>query len=188
LLLKVIFVRNTGLILGAQAIGFDGVDKRIDVLATAMRARMNVRDLIDIDLAYAPPVGSSKDPVNMAGYLAENILDGVVKPYYLEELDTLPLDPKAVFLDVRESETFELQHLPGSVNIPLPELRERLRELDKDKKIYIVCDGGKRSYLAARTLHQAGFDAYSLVGGMHLFKSRSSDRDENDKMTILCGK
>ncbi len=188
LILKLIFERNTGLILGAQAIGFDGVDKRIDVLATAMRARLTARDLIDIDLAYAPPVGTSKDPVNMVGYLAENILDGVVKPYYLEELEGLLKDHQSIFLDVREPVDFERKHIPGSINIPLPELRNHTQDLDKNQKIYIVCDGGMRSYLAARTLRQNGFDAYNLVGGLRLFKSRSDHPDENDPISLFCGK
>ncbi len=186
LVLKLIFERGTGVILGAQAVGFDGVDKRIDVLATAMRARMNARDLIDIDLAYAPPVGSSKDPVNMLGYLAENVLDGVVKQYYLEEMTRLPTDGSIIYLDVRDDDQYGQGHFDNSVHIPLKDLRYQLEKLDQTKKIYIVCDGGMRSYLAMRTLHQAGYDAYSLAGGFRLFTQKARDQIENSKMDALC--
>ncbi|HOJ44429.1 MAG TPA: CoA-disulfide reductase [Bacilli bacterium] len=188
LMLKLIFERGTGMLLGAQAVGFEGVDKRIDVLATAMRARMNARDLIDIDLAYAPPIGSSKDAVNMIGYLAENVLDGVVKQYYVEEIPNLPQDDSVIYLDVRDKDVFETGHFDGSVNIPLSELRNRISELQQGKKVYIVCDGGMRSYLAARTLKQNGFDAYSLAGGFRLFKEIERDRQEISKLDALCGK
>ncbi len=186
LMLKLIFERGTGVILGAQAVGFDGVDKRIDVLATAMRARMRATDLIEIDLAYAPPVGSSKDPVNMVGYLAENVLEGNVKQYYVEEIDDLPHDGSLIFLDVRDEGEFKLGHFPDSVNIPLSQLRTRYQELDNSKKVYIVCEGGMRGYLAARTLRQNGFDAYNLSGGMRLLEAQVREKAENDRMSQLC--
>lgn len=186
LMVKLIFERGTGLMLGAQVVGFDGVDKRIDVLATAMRARMRATDLIEIDLAYAPPVGSSKDPVNMVGYLAENVLDGVVKPYYVEEIDAIINAGNATFLDVRALDEFEQSHFPNSVNIPLNELRDRHGELDKAKKVYVVCEGGMRGYLAARTLRQNGFDAYNLAGGMRLLSSKLKHDEVHNRMRELC--
>ena len=187
LMVKLIFERGTGVILGAQAVGFEGVDKRIDVLATAMRARMKATDLIEIDLAYAPPVGSSKDPVNMLGYLAENVLEGNVRQFYVEEIDDLPHDGSIIFLDVREKPDYERAHFPDSVNIPLGELRARMGELDVNKKIYLVCEGGMRGYLAARTLRQANYDAYNLSGGFRLFSSLKREKDEEDRMASLCG-
>jgi len=188
LVIKLIFERGTGLILGAQAFGFHGVDKRIDVLATAMRAGMNARELSEIDLAYAPPFGSSKDSVNMLGYLAENVLDGQVRQYYVEEIEKLPRDGSVTYLDVRDGDAYDQGHFPGSFNIPLNELRARLNVLDKGKKTYIVCEGGMRSYMAARTLAQSGFEAYSLAGGFRLFAHMDDDRREDGKMAALCGR
>ena len=188
LVLKLIFERGTGVILGAQGVGFEGVDKRIDVLATAMRCRMNARELSEIDLAYAPPFGSSKDPVNMLGYLAENVIDGNVNQYYVEEIEKLPRDGSITFLDVRDEEAYAKGSFAYSINIPFPELRQRVGELDSAKKIYIVCDGGMRSYMAARVLGQAGYQAYSLAGGFRLFSNWSKDRQDDEQMATLCHK
>ncbi|MDR0285292.1 MAG: FAD-dependent oxidoreductase [Propionibacteriaceae bacterium] len=157
----------TGAILGAQGVGEDGVDKRIDVLATAMRAGLKAPDLIDLDLCYAPPYGSAKDPVTMIGFLAHNILTGVTREWHPEQLDWARTE--ACLLDVRSAEEFATGHLPEAVNIPHTELRARLdevRALAGDRPIAVTCQSGVRSYLAHRILTAAGFDSATLSGGM----------------------
>lgn len=159
--MKVLFGKPEGRLLGAQIIGKDGVDKRIDVLATAMRAGMTVFDLQDLELAYAPPHGSGKDPVNMAGFAAVNILDGTVDIKHFEALDG-----DSFLLDVRTTaEINEQGCMDGSVNIPLDILRHRLNDLPKDKTIHTYCSVGIRSYISYRILQQKGFDAKSIPGG-----------------------
>ncbi len=162
--IKLLFAPETGRILGAQITGREGVDKRMDVLATAIRAGMAVSDLTDLELAYAPPFGSAKDPVNMAGYTATNILEGAWKPFYWNEVTTL--DRKAVnFLDVRTIEEFADGTLGGAYNIPLDDLRVRYKELDKTKPVYLFCQIGLRGYIASRILTAKGFNVYNLAGG-----------------------
>lgn len=150
--MKVVFEKGTYRLLGAQIVGFDGVDKRIDVLATAIRAGMKVTDLTELDLAYAPPYSSAKDPVNMAGFMAENIRDGLVGQWYYDDEPTLPRDGSVTLLDVRTAQEFATGNIDGFVNIPVDELRERAGELDKDKPVYVICQSGLRSYIAARIL------------------------------------
>jgi rhodanese-related sulfurtransferase len=162
--LKVVFGAD-GRVLGAQATGGRGVDKRIDVLATAIRAGMHVDDLAELELAYSPPFGSAKDPVNMAGFLAQNVLAGDVVLWNAADLAALP--GGAVLLDVRSREEHEAGCLPGSVNIPHTELRERLGELPGDVPVWTYCASGFRSYLASRVLRQRGWrDVRSLSGGL----------------------
>lgn len=162
--IKLLFSPGTGKILGVQLTGRDGVDKRADVLATAIRAGMTVRDLTDLELAYAPPFGSAKDPVNMAGYTASNLLDGNWKPFFWNDIPLL--DKVAVtFLDVRTVGEYADGTLDGAVNIPLDDLRSRLVEIDKSKPVYLFCQVGLRGYLASRILSQKGFDVYNLSGG-----------------------
>ncbi len=167
--MKLLFERESLKILGAQIVGYDGVDKRIDVIATAIRAGMKATDLKNLDLAYAPPYSSAKDPVNMAGFIAENIHNGVVKQFYYEDVPALRTRADARLLDVRTPREYALGHADGFVNIPLDDLRERLSELDKSKKIYVMCQSGLRSYLATRILTQNGFDAYNFAGGYRLY-------------------
>ena len=161
-----------GRILGAQAIGADGADKRIDVIATAIKAGLTVRDLTELELAYAPPFGSAKDPVNVAGYVASNVLDGSHEIIGWRDLrDLLANDPKSVQLvDVRTPEEFSIQTLPGACNIELDHLRERLGELDPEKPLIVFCQVGLRGYLAYRILKQSGFkDVRNLTGGFKTY-------------------
>ena len=169
--LKVVFERVSGRILGAQVVGFDGVDKRCDVLATAIRAGMTAYDLTQLELCYAPPYSSAKDPVNMAGYVIENVLAGRVKNFHWHDVDALPRDGSVSLLDVRTPGEVLRGSIDGFVNIPLDSLRERLGELDSSKPVYAHCHSGLRSYLAACILAQNGFDVYNLSGGYRLYGS-----------------
>jgi NADPH-dependent 2,4-dienoyl-CoA reductase/sulfur reductase-like enzyme/rhodanese-related sulfurtransferase/TusA-related sulfurtransferase len=172
--LKLLFSPADGKVLGAQAIGFDGVDKRIDVLAVALRAGMTVYDLEGLELAYAPPYSSAKDPVNMAGFVAANILRGDAPTWYAE--DFAEHRKQGVILDVRSVSEYEQWHLPGSINIPNTELRARIAEIPEDKPVYAYCRSGFRSYLAVRILKQSGFDqVFTLSGGATTFHSVSND-------------
>lgn len=159
--------KSDGLLLGAQAVGKDGVDKRIDVLATAIRAGMKVEDLIDLDLAYAPPYGSAKDPINMVGMAGSNVMDGVLKLWYAEEWEQWK--DRALILDVRSVGEYSSGHLPGTLNIPHTELRTRLDEVTEaaaSRPVRVLCQSGVRSHIANRVLAAAGFDTASLSGGM----------------------
>ncbi len=168
---KLIFEKGSYKILGAQIVGYDGVDKRIDVIATAIRAGMKADELKDLDLAYAPPYSSAKDPVNMAGFVAENIKNGIVKQFYYEDIPSLKEREDVILLDTRTPFEYMRGHAEDFINIPLDDLRERLGELDKNKKIYVMCQSGLRSYLATRILMQNGFDAYNFAGGFRLYSS-----------------
>jgi peroxiredoxin family protein/rhodanese-related sulfurtransferase/TusA-related sulfurtransferase len=165
--LKVLFAPDTGRLLGAQATGFDGVDKRLDVFATALRAGMTVHDLQNLELAYAPPYGSAKDPVNMAGFVASNLLKGDVEFWYAE--DYPEKTSGGVILDVRTPHEFETWHVPAARNVPLSQMRRSLDGLDRSKTCYVYCKVGFRSYLAYRILKQAGFKARTLSGGATTF-------------------
>ena len=168
--LKVLFAKDDGRLLGAQAIGADGVDKRIDVIATALRAGMTIEDLEHLELAYAPPFSSAKDPVNMAGFIGGNLLRGDVKLWYAEQLPDLPSN--AVILDVRSAREHDRWSIPGSTHIPLDELRGRLSELPAGSPIYAYDRAGFRSYLAQRILVQSGWpESAVLAGGEQTFKA-----------------
>ncbi|MEH7883433.1 CoA-disulfide reductase [Bacillus sp. JJ1609] len=162
--LKLIFDRETGKIFGAQAVSYDGADKRIDVLATAIKGGMTIFDLPDLELAYAPPYSSAKDPVNMAGYAAKNIAEGLVETVQWHEINDI-LAKGGYLIDVREPIEREMGMIEGSVNIPLGELRERLDEIPRGQDIYVYCQVGLRGYLATRILMQAGFKVRNLDGG-----------------------
>ena len=168
MLIKLIFTPNTGKILGAQIVGYEGVDKRIDSFANAIRFGMTVFDLQKMELAYAPPFSSAKDPVNMSGYVAENILDKSMIPYYVEDLDLIPKD--ALKIDVRTKEEYQKGSLPGYINIPLDELRDRINEIDIKKEIYVTCQIGLRGYLAQRILMGRGYKVYNLAGGYRRYQ------------------
>jgi len=161
--LKILFAPDTGKLLGAQAIGHDGVDKRIDVLATALKAGMTVHDLAELELAYAPPYGSAKDPVNLAGMAAQNVLNGDVALAQWNEVATLDA-AKTVLLDVRRPDERAKGFIPNSIHIPLDELRTRLGELPRDREIIVSCHTGQRSYFACRLLAQNGFRVRNLTG------------------------
>lgn len=171
--LKLLFRPDGARILGAQIAGYDGVDKRIDVLATAMRGNLGVFDLEHLELAYAPPYGSAKDPVNMAGFVAANLLRGDVEFWYAEEFAALPSD--AVVLDVRTPNEYAAWHLPGAVNVPLNRVRERVAKLDAAKPYFVYCKVGIRSYLAYRILKQHGLRAKTLAGGGDTFQAVRPD-------------
>lgn len=184
--MKVLFERRTGKLLGAQIVGSDGVDKRIDVLATAIRAGMTAADLTELDLAYAPPYSSAKDPVNMAGYMMENLLTGKVKQFRLDELATLPRDGSVTLLDTRTTGEYSRGHADGFINLPLDELRDRLSELDPAKPVYVMCQSGLRSYLACRILTQHGFTCYNFAGGYRFYEAVTTDRCQSDQ-AFACG-
>lgn len=174
--MKVIFEKETWRLLGAQIIGYEGVDKRIDVLATAIRARMDARDLKDLDLAYAPPYSSAKDPVNMAGYIIENLSEGVTRHYSLEELESLLRDGGVTLLDTRTSGEYALGHVDGYINIPVDDLRDRIQELAPEKPVYLMCQSGLRSYIASRILEGSGFKTFNFPGGYRYYEIVKNDR------------
>lgn len=185
--MKVLFEKGTFRLLGAQIVGYEGVDKRIDVLAAAIHAGMSAADLKELDLAYAPPYSSAKDPVNMAGFMIENISKGYLKQFFWDELDTLPMDGSAVLLDTRTKEEFGSGHIDGFVNIPVDELRERLGELETGKPVYVICQSGLRSYIACRILMQHGFDCRNFSGGYRLYQTVALDQAAADQ-ALPCGK
>ena len=177
LTIKILFAPETGRLLGAQVVGFGGVDKRIDLLAQVIRNGGTVNDLTLIEHAYAPPFSSAKDPVNMAGYVAQNVLEGKVKLIHWRDIQNL--DPeKDLLLDVRTSEEFSLSHIEGAVHIPVDSLRERLNELPKNKNIVIYCAVGLRGYLASRILTQNGFEkVLNLSGGYKTYASATNEQN-----------
>lgn len=184
--IKLLFEKESYRILGAQIVGFDGVDKRIDVLATAIRAQMKAYELTELDLAYAPPYSSAKDPVNMAGYIVENIRNSVVKQWYYEDDKSLPRDGSVTLLDTRTPTEHSRGHADGFINIPVDELRERICELDKSKPVYVMCQSGLRSYIASRILSGNGFDAYNFAGGFRFYDAIRNDKELN-KTSTPCG-
>ena len=174
--MKVVFEKETYHLLGAQIVGYEGVDKRIDVLAAAIHGKMKATELKDLDLAYAPPYSSAKDPVNMAGFMIENIADGIVKQWHLADVDKLPRDGSVTLLDVRTVREFGNGHIEGFINIPVDELRERLDEIEKDKPVYVICQSGLRSYIGTRILEGNGYTAYNFAGGFRFYDAVMHDR------------
>lgn len=169
--MKVLFEKVSGRILGAQIVGFDGVDKRCDVLATAIRFGATGKDLANLELCYAPPFGSAKDPVNMAGFMIENIEKGLVQQFHWHDVKDLPRDGSVQLLDVRTPSEAARGMIDGFRNIPLDELREHLDELDPGKPVYVHCHSGLRSYIACRLLTGHGFHCYNLAGGYRLHQA-----------------
>ena len=174
--MKVLYEKGSLRLLGAQIVGGDGVDKRLDVLATAMQAGLTVTALKELDLAYAPPFSSAKDPVNMAGFMAENLEAGLVKQFTWQQVDSLPRDGSVNLVDVRTPEEYADGHAAGFVNIPVDQLRQRLGEIDPSKPVYLICQSALRSYLACRVLEQRGYTASHLAGGYRLYGSVALDR------------
>ena len=174
--MKVVFERESFRLLGAQIIGYDGVDKRIDVLATAIHAGMKATELKELDLAYAPPYSSAKDPVNMAGFMIDNIASGVLKQWHMDKLDDLLQNDSVILLDTRTVGEFNRGHIPGFRNIPVDDLRNRIAELEPGKSVYVICQSGLRSYIACRILAGFGFDAYNFSGGYRFYEAVSHDR------------
>jgi NADPH-dependent 2,4-dienoyl-CoA reductase/sulfur reductase-like enzyme/rhodanese-related sulfurtransferase len=168
--MKVLFAPDTGRLLGAQAVGHEGVDKRIDVFATALKASMTVQDLAELELAYAPPFGSAKDPVNLAGMAAQNVLAGDVQLAQWDEVASLDAQ-KTLLLDVRRPDERAKGFIPGSAHIPLDEIRARMNELPRDREIVVHCLSGQRSYFACRILAQHGFRVRNLTGSYRTWKT-----------------
>ena len=184
--MKVVFEKETYRLLGAQIVGYEGVDKRIDVLATAIRAGLKATQLKELELAYAPPYSSAKDPVNMAGFMIENIANGVLKQWHLEDVDKLTRDGSVTLLDTRTVGEYAGGHIDGFTNIPVDELRERLGELDKSKPVYVICQSGLRSYIACRILSGYGFECYNFSGGFRFYDAVTHDRCLIEQATA-CG-
>ncbi len=185
--IKTLFQPDNGKILGVQIVGFDGVDKRLDVMATAIRSSLTAADLEELDLAYAPPYSSAKDPVNMAGFTIENLRNKLVRQYHWHDIPELPKDGSIIMLDVRTMREYINGHIPDAINIPLDELRERLDELDKSKPVYVNCQSGLRSYIACRILSQQGFDCYNLSGGYRFYELIAEAKSYDSSPTHLCG-
>lgn len=186
---KLLFEKKSGKILGAQIIGYDGVDKRIDVIATAIRAGMTVFDLETLELAYAPPYSSAKDPVNMAGYVASNIVSGQHEIFHWNEVENINYD-NSILIDTRTEIEFNNGSIPNAINIPVDNLRERVSEIPKEKAIYIFCQVGLRGYIAYRILKQLGFqNVKNLSGGYKTYQLATQKQTNEaifkaDKITI----
>ena len=174
--IKALWDKKTLKIIGAQIVGFDGVDKRMDVLATAIRFGAKITDLTTLELCYAPPFGSAKDPVNMLGFVAENIVSGKLKQFFWHDVENLPRDGSVFLLDTRTPFEVMQGKIDGFVNIPLDSLRERLDEIPKDRPVYVHCHSGLRSYLACRILTGNSYDCYNLAGGWRLYESVINER------------
>lgn len=172
---KLLFSKADGRVLGAQIVGFEGVDKRCDVLATAIRGNMTVYDLTELELCYAPPFSSAKDPVNMAGFAAENVLTGKVRQFFWQDVAQLQKREDVTLLDVRTLGEYRHGYIAGTVHIPVDSLRDQLDQLDRAKPVYVNCQSGLRSYLACRVLEQNGFECYNLAGGYRLYESATRD-------------
>lgn len=182
---KTLFDPQTGRILGAQIVGGSkGVDKRIDDMANAIRFGMTCYDLQEMELSYAPPFSSAKDPVNMAGYVISNVIEGRMRPYAMEDLDKIP--ESAIRLDVRTPEECAGGMMPGFINIPLDSLRQRMHELDLSKDIYITCQIGLRGYLAQRILDQNGANTWNISGGYRFYDMMAKDRQSMAAVAGMC--
>lgn len=178
-LYKLLF-NEQGKILGAQAAGYEGVEKRIDVISTIMRNNGTIQEMLDSELSYAPPYGSAKDGVNILGMHADNILKGLVKPAFMEDLKD------SLLVDVREKPFFDAETIDGAINIPTSQMRERLNEIPKDKKIVLFCNTGFQSYVASRILLQRGFNnVYSLTAGIELYKELVKDKNSQALQGVL---
>lgn len=170
LTIKFLFNKETYDILGAQIIGENGADKRIDIIASMTKFKIKAYQLKDLELAYAPPFGSAKDPINMIGYMIENIKNGLIEQFYVEDIENIKKNENAILLDVRSKEEYELSHIESSINIPVDELRSKLTSLDKSKKLYLICLSAIRSYIGCRILTQRGYKCSHLAGGFRIFE------------------
>lgn len=182
--LKVLFNPKDGKLLGAQGVGLDGVEKRIDVIATAIKGDLKVTDLPELELCYAPPYSSAKDPVNMAGYIGTNIMDNLVSIVQWDEVDNLIANNEFI-LDVREEMEFEVGHIENAINIPLGTLRNNLNKIPKDKTIYVYCQVGLRGYIGCRILSQYGFNCVNLDGGYKTYATVKSSLNNKDTQSNL---
>ena len=177
--MKLIFHAQDGSILGAQIVGEEGVDKRIDIIATAVKAGLKITDLADLELAYAPPFGSAKDPINLAGMIGENILHGHCKQLLPQDLTAANDGKQVLFLDVRSHSERLRGTIDGSLHLPLHEIRQRINEIPKNIELVVFCQSGQRSYAAQRLLEQAGFEAKTLAGGYLTYKFSRQNKERN---------
>lgn len=184
--IKVLWDKKTHKILGAQIVGFDGVDKRMDVLATAIRLGAKVTDLTQLELCYAPPFGSAKDPVNMVGFVAENVISGKVKQFFWHDVQSLPRDGSVTLIDVRTKTETARGMIDGFINIPLDSLRESLGSIPKDRPVYVHCHSGLRSYIACRILAGNGYDCCNLAGGWRLYESVINEHTVPEYICTKC--
>lgn len=183
---KILWDKKTLKIIGAQIVGFKGVDKRMDVIATAIRFGAKVTELAALELCYAPPYGSAKDPINMIGFVAENIITGKLKQFFWHDVKNLPRDGSVTLLDVRTITETARGKIQGFTNIPLNSLREQIHQISKDKPVYIYCHSGLRSYIACRILTGNGYDCYNLAGGWRLYESVINERGVPEYICTEC--
>lgn len=183
---KALWDKKTLKILGAQIVGFDGVDKRMDVLAAAIRFGAKITDLTSLELCYAPPFGSAKDPVNMLGFVAENIVTGKIKQFFWHDAENLPRDGSVTLLDVRTVTEVSRGKIDGFTNIPLDSLRERIGEIPKGKPVYVHCHSGLRSYIACRILTGNGYNCFNLAGGWRLYESVINEKTVPEYICTEC--
>ena len=184
--MKVLYEKETLRLLGAQIAGYEGVDKRIDVIAAAIRAGMTADKLVELELAYAPPYSSAKDPVNMAGFMIENLETEKVAQFHWNDVEKLKCDGSMTLIDVRTAEEFDSGHIKGFFNIPVDELREHIEEFDIKKPVYVVCQSGVRSYIACCILSQYGFECYNLSGGYGFYSAVMHEK-QMAKSAYPCG-
>lgn len=184
--MKVLYEKETLRLLGAQIAGYEGVDKRIDVIVAAIRAGMTADKLAELELAYAPPYSSAKDPVNMAGFMIENLETEKVAQFHWNEVEKLKCDGSMTLIDVRTAEEFDSGHIKGFFNIPVDELREHIEEFDIKKPVYVVCQSGLRSYIACCILSQHGFECYNLSGGYGFYSAVMHEK-QMAKSAYPCG-
>lgn len=173
--IKVLFDKDNYQILGAQIVGESSVDKRIDVIALAIQAKLPIYELAKAELSYAPPFGSAKDPINMIGYICENLKNKLVEQFHIEDIESLKKDKNNLFIDVRNEDEYQSGHIDGAINIPLDELRKHLNEVDKNKTLCINCQSALRSYIACRILSQYGFKCKHLSGGYRIYSNYMND-------------
>lgn len=173
--IKVLFDKDNYQILGAQIVGECGVDKRIDVIALAIQAKLPIYELAKVELSYAPPFGSAKDPINMIGYIAENLKNKLVEQFHIEDIESLRKDKNNLFIDVRNEDEYQSGHIDGAINIPLDELRNHLNKINKNKTLCINCQSALRSYIACRILSQYGFKCKHLSGGYRIYSNYMND-------------
>ena len=183
---KVLWDKQTLAILGAQIVGFEGVDKRMDVISTAMRLGAKVTHLAQLELCYAPPFGSAKDPVNMVGFVAENVTTGKVKQFFWHDVAHLPRDGSVTLLDTRTAFEVASGKIDGFVNVPLDTLRANIDKIPKDKPVYVHCHSGLRSYIACMILAGHGYDCYNLAGGYRLYLSVMQEKAVPDYNCADC--
>lgn len=184
--IKALWDKKTLKILGAQIVGFDGVDKRMDVVAASIRFGAKITDLTGLELCYAPPFGSAKDPVNMLGFVAENIITGKIKQFFWHDVESLPRDGSVTLLDARTVTEVSRGKIDGFINIPLDSLRERMGEIPKNKPVYVHCHSGLRSYIACRILAGNGYDCYNLAGGWRLYESVINEKTVPEYICTEC--